>query len=271
MRIDVHAHLAQFQGTCRGETYRDFPEALANLKRSMQANGIDHTILIPENYDDNPEMPGLRQMLALIGGDQSLSCLGCPRIIQEKSGDLEYFRDLLARGVIKGLKFFPGHDPHYADDERCRPYFVMCQSLGAPVVFHSTDTDSNPPGRMCGPNTDPKLIAGIAKQYPDLRVVLAHFHWPKYEYCYETTRGIPNLYFDLSGVVDDDESPGTERIREPLLKVLAEDPRRVIFGTDWMEADPTKHVAMVEALPIEENVKQMVFSENAVRTYNLKL
>jgi len=143
----------------------------------------------------------------------------------------------------------------------------MCQELGTPVVFHSTDTTSNPPGRMCGPYTDPKLIVGMARKYPELKLVIAHFHWPKYEYCYETTKGIPNVYFDLSGVVDDDEVAGSERIRGPLLKVLAEDPRRVVFGTDWMEADPAKHVAMVEALPVSDEVKRMIFSENARRVY----
>jgi hypothetical protein len=237
----------------------------------MQANGIDHTILIPDNKDGGAEMPGLAQLMELLEGETRFSYLGCPNILQEKPGDLERYRDLLVRGVVKGLKFFPGHDPFYANDERCWPYLALCQELGAPVVFHSTDSTSNPPGRMCGPYTDPKLIAGTARQYPELKVVLAHFHWPKFGYCYENTLGVPNLYFDLSGVVDDDEAPGTERIREPLLKVLAEDPKRVVFGTDWMEGDTAKHVAMVEALPVGDKIKQMIFSENAQRVYRLDL
>jgi len=270
MRIDVHAHVCLLPEPCRGEPYRTFPEVIANLKRSMQANGIDHTILIPDNKDGGAEMPGLSELMGLLQGEACFSCLGVPNILQEKPGDLEHFRDLLARGAIKGLKFFPGHDPHSADDERCWPYFAVCQELGAPVVFHSTDTTSNPPGRMCGPYTDPKLIVGMARKYPELKLVIAHFHWPKYDYCYETTKGVSNVYFDLSGVVDDDEVAGAERIRGPLLKVLAEDPRRVVFGTDWMEGDPAKHVAMVEALPVTDEVKGMIFGENARRVYNLR-
>ncbi|MEK7476165.1 MAG: amidohydrolase family protein [Candidatus Coatesbacteria bacterium] len=267
----MHAHVCLLPEPCRGEPYRTFPEVIGNLKRSMQANGIDHTILIPDNKDGGAEMPGLAQLMELLRGETCFSYLGCPNILQEQPGDLARFRDLLVRGVVKGLKFFPGHDPFHANDARCDPYFGLCQELGVPVIIHSANSPSHPPGRMNGPCTDPALIVEVARRFPNLHLGIAHFYWPKFEYCRETVEAFPNIFIDLSGVVDDDEIAGRERVREPLLKLLARDPRRVVFGTDWMECDTAKHVAMVEALPVDDKIKEMIFSENARRIYRLDL
>jgi len=194
---------------------------------------------------------------------------GSPQIIQRGSSEIEKYRKLLESGTVKGIKFFPGHDPYYPTDERCLPYYELCEKLNVPVLFH---TGENSGDSDCAKWNDPKYIVDIAKKYPKLKVIITHYYWPKMEYCYETTKDVPNIYFETAAMADAEvieKSGGIEKVREVLQKTISDRPDKVLFGTDWPMCKIEEHIELVKSLGLSKNVEDGVFYKNSARVYSL--
>src|SRR5687768_7470547 len=132
MIIDAHVHISTYTG--KGSSLE---ECLDILLTEMRENGVDYAIVIPDNLEDDPKIAHLNKTLKLIQETDNLFALGSPQIIQRGSGEVGKYRELLSKGVIKGLKLFPGHDAYYPNDERCLPYYELLQELDYPVVIHT--------------------------------------------------------------------------------------------------------------------------------------
>lgn len=244
-------------------------KALALLLSEMTNNHIDYAIIIPDNVENDSEIAGLNTAIQLTKGIKNLFFLGSPEIIQRRSPDIDKYRSLLSQGVIKGLKFFPGHDPYYPTDVACLAYYEMCQQLNVPVVFHTGENSNN---IKAAKYNDPKHIVEIADKYPKLKIVITHYFWPQIEYCYEITKNSPNIYFELAGTADKEvleKSGGTEKMKKVLRQTILDRPGQVIFGTDWPMCSIGDHIDLVTSLNLSNDIREKIFSENAVNLYKL--
>lgn len=264
MIIDSHVHLSIYEGQTTS-----LQKALDKLLEEIKQNNVDYAIIIPDNIENDPKIADLDTAISFIKEKNNLFLLGSPQIIQRGSSEVDKYRQLLVSGTIKGLKFFPGHDPYYPTDERCLPYYEMCQSLDVPVIFHTGENSNNP---ELSKYNDPKYIVDVAQKYHNLKVVITHYYWPKIEYCYEITKNIPNIYFELAGTADREvleKSGGMEKMKEVLLKTIKDRSDQVIFGTDYPMCSIKKHIELVQSLDLSEDIKEKVFSGNAINLYKL--
>lgn len=266
MIIDSHIHISLYN-----DNAKNLQDAFDLFLQEMEKNGISSAIIIPDNIEGSDSIADLDKAMELIGECKNLFLLGSPQIIQRGSDELEKYKKLLEEGKIKGLKFFPGHDPYYPTDERCSPYYELCQDLDAPVLFH---TGENSGDSECAKWNDPKYIAEVAKKYPKLKVIITHYYWPKLDYCYEVTKDIPNIYFETAAMADSEvveKSGGVEKIREILQKTVADRPNKVIFGTDWPMCKIEEHIKLVKSLELNKDVEDGIFWGNAKKAYKLSL
>ncbi|MDO8570110.1 MAG: amidohydrolase family protein [Candidatus Daviesbacteria bacterium] len=264
MIIDSHVHLSIYEGQAIS-----LQKALDKLLEEMKKNNVEQAIIIPDNIENDPKIADLDTAISLIKGKSNLFLLGSPQIIQRGSSEVEKYKKLFVEGKIKGIKFFPGHDPYYPIDERCLPYFEICQNLNIPVVFHTGENSNNP---ELSKYNDPKYIVEVAKKYSNLKVVITHYYWPKIEYCYEITKNTPNIYFELAGTADEEvleKSGGIEKMKEVLLKTIADRPDQVIFGTDYPMCKIESHIELVKSLNLSQDEKNKIFSTNAIKLYKL--
>jgi predicted TIM-barrel fold metal-dependent hydrolase len=181
-----------------------------------------------------------------------------------------YLDDLIARRRIIAIKIFPGHDPIYPTDPRLAPVYAMCQRRQVPMVIH-TGCNSNHP--EVAQYNDPRHIVEVARQYPQMNIVIAHYFFPEVDYCYNITRTYPNITFDTSGLADAEviAATGAERIRSVLLKTLQDDPKKIIFGTDYAMCTFHEHLELVNSLPIAEDVRQGILWRNAAELFTLNV
>lgn len=266
MIIDSHVHISLYN-----DNATSLPGAFEFLLKTMKKNGIEYAIVIPDNIEGSDNIADLDRAISLIGDRKNFFLLGSPQIIQRGSSELEKYRLLLESGKIKGLKFFPGHDPYYPTDPRCFPYYGLCASLGAPVLFH---TGKNSGDSECAKWNDPKYIIEVAKKFPQLKVVITHYYWPKMDYCYEITKGINNIYFELAAVADEEavsESGGLEKVKEILRKTVSDRSDQVIFGTDWPMCKTEDHIKLVRSLGLGSDIEDKIFYKNSVSLYGLTL
>lgn len=274
MIIDAHVHLSTYTG--KGQSLKG---ALDVLQREMRENDVTHAIVIPDNVEGDPKISDLETTFSLIAGHANLFALGSPQVVQRGFTELEKYRELLTTGKIHGLKLFPGHEAYYPTDAACHPYFALLQELDYPLVIHTGDHSSDPKITEPLKYNDPKYAVEIARQYPKLKVLITHYYWPKIEYCYEITKNVSNIYFELAGCGDHEvleASGGLDAMRTILRKTIADRPDKAIYGTDWPLCDHdgvsgfTLHTDLVRSVATESE-QEDIFWSNANRVYKLGL
>jgi uncharacterized protein len=263
MLIDVHNHLPVLSGQ------QDLVKAKARLLADMEKDQVDIAILIPDNIPNSP-IGDLDACLHLVENEPRVLLFGTIDIANQSEEWIAKLGSLLAQRKIIGMKIFPGHDPIYPTDPRFDPVYRLCQAHRVPMMIHTGWNSHHPEAAQYN---DPKYIVQVAQEYPDLNIIIAHYFWPEVDYCYELTHKYANIYYDTSGLADDEvvTITGLERIRNVLVRTLSESPQRVLFGTDYAMCDRRVHMDLIEELPVEPELREAVFWRNAVKLFGLHL
>jgi len=263
MIIDCHQHLPTMK---EGRTLEDSRDILL---QELERSSVDYAILIPDNMPVS-EIGSLDEVLRLAENDKRLFVMGTIDIQKDQERQLQKLDSLFQARRIVGVKIFPGHDPIYPTDKRLLPVYELCVKHDLPIVIH---TGANPKNPQVAKYNDPKHIAKIAEAFPTLKIVIAHYFWPKVEYCYELTKPYGNIYFDSSGLADKEvvEETGLDKIEKVLTSTAKERPNNVVFGTDYAMCDIKEHISLIESLEIGNELKARIFFKNSIKTFDLKL
>lgn len=263
MIIDAHLHLPVVSEE------RTYEQAKQELLSDLEKHHIDYAILIPDNCPDSP-IGDMDTCLALVVDEPKLFLLGTIDIQAHGEAWIRKLEALIIQRKIVGMKIFPGHDPIYPTDPRLFPVYALCQRYNVPMVMHTGWNSGHP---EVAQYNDPKYIVQIAQAYPSLKIVIAHYFWPEVEYCYDLTHAYPNIYFDTSGLADQEviAATGLEKIRGVLVKTLNDGPEKVIFGTDYAMCSHQDHIDLINALPVSPEVRERIFWRNAVELFNLNV
>lgn len=263
MIIDSHLHLPALK---EGKTLADAKE---ELLQELKKNNVDYAILIPDNTPVS-EIGSLDEVLGLVEDERSLFAMGTIDIQRDREPHIRKLDCLFRTRRIVAVKIFPGHDPIYPTDKRLVPVYELCIKHDLPVVIHTGANSRNPePAKY----NDPKYIVKVAKRFSRLKIVIAHYFWPQVEYCHKLTKPYANIYFDTSGLADDEvvEETGIDKIRNVLTLTARQRPHSVVFGTDYSMCSIKKHIALIKSLPIPAESKERIFFKNSIRLFKLKL
>jgi len=264
MIIDSHIHISYIKEK------KEFFEIKKNLLLNMKKNGVDRSIVIPDNLHGS-NCADLENVLNLIKGENSLYAMGTLQIEEINPLNIEKIDNLFYQKLIKGFKIFPGHDPIYPTDQRLYPIYELCIKHDYPLIIHTgINSDSD---RLCANYNDPKYIIEIAKKFSNLKIIIAHYFWPKLDYCFDLTNGFKNIYFDTSALADPEVigmSGGIEKMKEILQKTFKRNPDSVLFGTDWPMCEVERHIDLIKSLEINEAEKEKIFCGNSIRLFKLK-
>lgn len=263
MTIDSHLHLPPVNDD------KDFKKAKKKLLSKMDEAGIDYAIVIPDSIQGS-DIGDLDTVLDLVEGEERLFALGAMDVKNQGSDWLDKLDKLLEKGKIKGIKIFPGHEPIYPTDERFKPLYELLSKYNYPLVVH---TGPNPDEPEAAKYNDPKYIVEVAQDFPNLRIVIAHYFWPRVQYCYETTREYENIYYDTSALADKEvlEKTGEKEVKDVLKKTIDADAQSVLFGTDFSMCDFEAHLNLVDSLVISESARERILWKNASNLFNLGL
>jgi predicted TIM-barrel fold metal-dependent hydrolase len=263
MIIDCHQHLPELK---EGRTLTDSKE---QLLQELKKSKADYAILIPDNTPVS-KIGSLDEVLSLAEDDRRLFVMGTIDVQKDKEFHIRKLNNLFQSRRIVAVKIFPGHDTIYPTDKRLLPVYRLCIKYDLPIVIHTGASSKNPKAARYN---DPKHIVKIAKKFQTLKIVIAHYFYPKVEYCYELTKPYKNIYFDTSGLADEEviEETGLDKIKRILTLTAKERPDNVVFGTDYAMCDIRKHIALIESLAIQRELKERIFSRNSIKLFRLNL
>lgn len=155
----------------------------------------------------------------------------------------------LANG-FKGIKLHPDFQKFNIDDENAEKFY-RAASGKLPILFHVGDDryDYSKPARL----------VRMAKKYPTLTFIAAHFGGYR---CWEDAvlyRGLTNVYFDTCSSLP---FLSPEKAKE-LIDLLGAD--RFFFATDFPMWDATHELERFSQIPLSESEREMIFSGNIKR------
>jgi predicted TIM-barrel fold metal-dependent hydrolase len=167
----------------------------------------------------------------------------------------------MALGAV-GLKLHPVHGGFSPNEPALYPVYWLCQQHGLPVIFHcGTSVFPGATNRYA----DPVLIEDVARDFPDLTIVLAHGGrgwW--YDAAAFMTLMRENVWIEVSGLPP-------QKLPEYYSRYDFESlARKMIFGTDWPGVPGLKKNALaLFDLGLDPETVELILHENASRVYKL--
>jgi predicted TIM-barrel fold metal-dependent hydrolase len=156
--------------------------------------------------------------------------------------------DRCARIGLKGFKFQPVWQGFFVNTPAFHPIMEKLRELRLPVFIHSGTP----------PVSEPFQIINVAREYPDVPVILAHLGLPDFwEECVLAAKRIGNIYFETAG------AQGLA-IRTAVNTL---GPERVIFGSDTPFGGPNNQYYQLEnvRMSVPERYHDLVLGGNASR------
>lgn len=258
--IDCHRHLSI---TEQNKTFEDAAKALF---LDMEKNGVSRSVVIADNVEGSGTAD-IETLFKIFDGHKEISLIGAINPFDQSKDKLARIEMLILEKKIIGLKLYSGHDKIYPIDKRCFSTYDLCNNHGIPVIIH---TGINSGDSEVAKFNDPKMIVEIANKFPRLKIVISHYFWPRLEYCYETTKDIPNIFFDTSALADKeviDESGGVQKVKNIIEKTIHNRNDSVLFGTDYGMCKTKDHIDLINSLEITDDLKDGIFSKNFLDVY----
>ena len=153
-----------------------------------------------------------------------------------------------------GIKLHPDFQKFNIDD-RCAEKFYRAASGRLPILFHVGDDRFD--------FSKPEKLVKMAKKYPDLDFIAAHFGGYRSWHDAHLYRGLSNVYFDTCSSLP---FISVEKAKE-IIDMLGAD--RFFFATDFPMWDAVTEIERFNKIPLTEEERKMIFSGNIKRLLNI--
>ncbi len=154
---------------------------------------------------------------------------------------------------FKGIKMHPDFQKFYIDGENADKIYRTLKDFGKemPILFHTGDDRY--------PYSEPERLCAVAKKYPTLKFIGAHFGGYRCWDRAEIYKGIDNVYFDTCSSLP---FLNKERAKE-LIGVLGAE--KFFFGTDFPMWDAKEELERFDSLNLCGREKEQILALNVKR------
>lgn len=168
---------------------------------------------------------------------------------EDNVGELERIKAL----GMKGLKLQPDMQQFRIDDPRLMAVYKKCTELNLPILLHTGNRELE--------FSEPEQMVAIARKYPDLTCIAAHFGaYSCWEKCY-LYKDVPNVWFDTSSALGWPRM--TNNLALELIDMLG--PERFFFGSDYPLRDSAIELEYFSKLGLPSEIENMILYENFYR------
>ena len=155
---------------------------------------------------------------------------------------------------MRGIKLHPDFQKFNIDDEIAEKFY-RAASGKLPILFHVGDDRYD--------YSKPYRLVNMAKKYPDLNFIAAHFGGYR---CWSDAHmyvGLNNVYFDTCSSLPFISAKEARAIIDML------GANKFFFATDFPMWDAEAELARFDAIPLTDREREMILSENIKRLLKL--
>ncbi len=151
---------------------------------------------------------------------------------------------------FKGVKLHPDFQKFNIDDEGVEKFYRVIGNR-LPILFHVGDDRYD--------YSKPKRLVNMAKKYPEVTFIAAHFGGYR---CWDDAPlydGLKNVYFDTCSSLT---FISIEKAKELIDRFGAD---RFFFATDFPMWDAVGEIERFNKIPLTEQEREMIFAKNIKR------
>jgi predicted TIM-barrel fold metal-dependent hydrolase len=175
---------------------------------------------------------------------------------------------------FRGVKLYPVNRCYRLSDPACRPFFEKANELGANMIIHYGVT-VDPTGDLNF--ADPLDLSPVARDFPDLKFVIAHFGAGWLDSVLRLAYQCKNVCVDTSGTNNwmDHYVPKMTLAEVFERAIMALGPERVLFGTDSGTTAPYRtwirfmQQRTLEEMGLSAGDRDLILRGNASRIFRL--
>lgn len=191
--------------------------------------------------------------------------LGLDPVLMSGEQMLSEMDDKLRKGA-RGVKIVPNTLRIYGNDRRLWPVYEECAKRHLPLLSQSGGQAQ--PGAP-DPWSRPWYFAEVAREFPNMKIILAHMGRGFEEDVADLTSEYPNVFTDLSSRLHTVGRPGGWTKEEAVAWIRRMGVDRVMFGTNYPWSNPVEYVAVLDSLDLTEKEKALICANNAKRVIGL--
>lgn len=257
MIIDSHAHL----GPVLLHAGRALPVDAVTADQTvamMDRSGIDKAIIFAPLWKhgptNDPDYYLGNYAIAEACGLYPERFIGYARVNPNREGAaLREFRHCLDDFKLKGLILHPEWESFMPDDKTIMwPLAEMCAEYGVPLTFHT--------GYY--PTCQPMLFVPLAEAFPNVPIYLKHIGYEYWRDAIHLAKRYPNCYV---------ETAANSTCAEIYAAIRYCGAEKVVYGSDFPYIDPRVVIKKIEALPISQHDKDLIFYKNTAKINKLDL
>ena len=162
--------------------------------------------------------------------------------------------DMAIANGMRGIKLHPDFQKFYIDGEEAEKFYRAVAGK-LPILLHMGDDRYE--------FSKPHRLVKMAKKYPEVTFIAAHFGGYR---CWDDSPsylGLDNVYFDTCSSLP---FISTERAKE-LIDLFGAD--RFFFATDFPMWDATSELERFNKIPLSDREREMILSGNIKRLLKL--
>lgn len=203
MVVDVHTHLSTLDqwGPIFRQAFGRANDAATNLhvtpERHWQAMaGVDVAIVFGIN-SLSLQMHTPNQAIADYANAHPEKIIGFMSIDPNNPAAMEELEFAHSLG-LRGIKMSPVYQNYHPCDDKARRIHRRAEQLGLPILTHAA-FHSIASTRM--EVAKPLLYDSVAREFPNLKIILAHIGLPWFEDAMVMVRKHPNVFADISPAI----------------------------------------------------------------------
>ncbi len=155
---------------------------------------------------------------------------------------------------VKGVKLHPDFQKFYIDDDNVFKIYRAVEGK-LPILFHAGDERYE--------FSAPPRLAKICREFPELKVIAAHFGGYQRWYEVDVYKGLDNVYFDTCSALF---FLSPEQACD-IIHMHGAD--RFFFATDYPMWSAKEEIERIMKLDLTEEEREMIFYKNAQRVLEI--
>lgn len=160
---------------------------------------------------------------------------------------------------FKGIRVLPWLFQVPPTDRRFYPVYVACCEMNIPFCTQIGHTGPLMPSEV----GRPIYLDQVALDFPNLTIVAGHIGYPWTDEAIAVATKHPNIYIDTSAYT-------IQRYPPVLIEYIRTHGRsKVLFGSNYPMISPVKALEGLNNLGLDEKVRALFLSQNAVRVFRL--
>lgn len=231
---------------------------LNGLLQSMDAAGVGLSVILPvvTKPSQFETVNSFAQSVNEKYAGKLISFGGIHPDCEDYKGKLRKIKDM----GLPGIKLHPDYQGVWIDDIRYMNIIDYASELGLIITTHAGLDAGFPEPIHCPPDKMRKVIDALKPE----KMVVAHYGgWKQWEMVYEYLADAP-VYFDTAVTFDHIEQDMFMKIWEK------HDKKKVLFATDSPWSDVTEVLGKARKMPLNEQEKEDLFTNNAKRLLGIK-